>query len=241
MLKKIIYTIAMLFIVVVLGYRMADEPLPEGKEGPKAEYLADQLLATLNYEAWKDLPAIAWSYPMGHDYIWDKKANLVQVSWEDYRVLLNPETRKGEAYKNGERITEEEQKIISKAFEYYANDSFWLIAPYKVKDPGTVRKVVNYEGEDALLVQYTSGGVTPGDAYLWLFDEMGYPYAWKFWVQIIPVGGIKYSWEHWEDVQGAKIATLHKGLLDIQITNLRSADHVADLNDGTDPFKSLRK
>ncbi|MTI23302.1 hypothetical protein E1176_19895 [Fulvivirga sp. RKSG066] len=240
MLKKILYTLALLIIVGITAFLIADEPLPEGEQGARAEYLAEKMLKNLNYEAWQDLNAIAWSYPLGHHFIWDKKANLVEATWDDKRVIFSPETKEGKVYIEGEEQTEEIEEHISKAFEYFANDSFWLIAPYKVTDPGTKRSVVDYEGKEALLVQYTSGGVTPGDSYLWILDDKGRPTAWKFWVDILPIGGLKFSWENWVNVEGAQISTLHDGLIDIEIEDLEAASDVAQLNDGTDPFAPIR-
>lgn len=241
MLKKILYTLALLFVLVVLGYRLADEPVPKGEVGPRAEYLADKMLTALNYNAWQNLGAIAWSYPRGHDYIWDKHANLVSVKWDDFTVLLNPENKQGIVYEGEKEITGENQReYLNKAFEYFVNDSFWLIAPFKARDPGTTRKVVKYKSNDALLVQYNSGGVTPGDSYLWILNDDGMPVAWKFWASIVPVGGLKFTWENWENASGAKISTFHDGLLDIEITNLRWSDNVINLNNGIDPFSKLR-
>lgn len=241
MLKKILYTLALLFVLVVLGYRLADEPVPKGEVGPRAEYLADKMLTALNYNAWQNLGAIAWSYPRGHDYIWDKQANLVSVKWDDFTVLLNPENKQGIVYKGKKEITGDNQReYLNKAFEYFVNDSFWLIAPFKARDPGTTRKVVKYKSNDALLVQYNSGGVTPGDSYLWILNDDGMPVAWKFWASIVPVGGLKFTWENWENASGAKISTFHDGLLNIEITNLRWSDNVINLNNGIDPFSTLR-
>lgn len=231
---------ALLFVLVVLGYRLADEPIPKGETGPRAEYLADKMLDALNYNAWQALDAIAWSYPRGHNYIWDKQANLVSVSWDDYTVLLNPENKSGIVYSGKKELTKNKQQYLDQAFKYFVNDSFWLIAPFKARDPGTIRKVVDYKGNDALLIQYSSGGVTPGDTYLWILNEEGVPTAWKFWVSILPVGGLEFSWEMWEDANGAKISTFHEGLIDIKITNLRWSDNIINLNNGVDPFSALR-
>lgn len=227
-------------MLIVLGYRLADEPIPKGETGPRAEYLTDKMMTALNYNAWENLDAIAWSYPLGHDYMWDKRANLLSVSWDEYTVLLNPENKEGIVYNGKTEITKNKREYINQAFEYFANDSFWLIAPFKARDPGTTRSVVKYKGSDALLVQYSAGGVTPGDSYLWILNEDFMPVAWKFWASIVPVGGLKFTWENWQDVGGAKISTFHDGLLDIEITNLRWSDNVINLNNGVDPFSELR-
>ena len=117
----------------------------------------------------------------------------------------------------------EKEKAIQTAWSLFANDSFWLVAPYKIRDSGTSRKVIILEnGEKGLLVTYSSGGVTPGDSYLWILDEDGRPKSWKMWVKIIPVGGLEFTWENWQQQGGAWFAPIHKGPgpLSVDLKNL---------------------
>jgi hypothetical protein len=49
-------------------------------------------------------------------------------------------------------------------------------------DEGTTRSLVKNEDKtNGLLVSYASGGVTPGDAYLWKLDANGLPQSYKMW------------------------------------------------------------
>ncbi|MEL6864257.1 MAG: hypothetical protein AAFP19_07560, partial [Bacteroidota bacterium] len=92
--------------------------------------------------------------------------------------------------------------------------------------------------QEGLLVSYSSGGVTPGDSYLWILDESGQPVAWKMWVSIIPIGGLEFSWEDWMELPtGAKIATMHKSsLLDLDMSNIKAGHSLLDLGFKQDPF-----
>ena len=66
------------------------------------------------------------------------------------------------------------------------------------------------DGSDGLMVSYASGGVTPGDTYLWLLDENGRPTGWKMWVKILPFKGLYTSWADWVTLDtGAQIASMH--------------------------------
>lgn len=219
MKKKLIPALA-IFVLILTGlFFYFDEPVPQGVEGPEAETLADNILKTINNSAWDSLEMITWTYPIGnHHYVWNKKEKLVEVSWSDYKVILKPDEGSGEVFKEGKQVNDDD--LVGKAIKYFNNDSFWLIAPYKIKDPGTVRKIVDYEGRDALLVQYTSGGSTPGDSYLWIVDRDYRPVAWKFWASIVPIGGMYFTWEGWQDINGAQISTVHKGLMTIEISDL---------------------
>ena len=163
------------------------------------------------------------------------------MRWDNYRVLLNPETQDGLVYQNDVLITgEENHALVYEAWSYFANDSFWLVGPFKLRDPGTTRKLVKTERGDALLVTYQSGGVTPGDSYLWIMDDQGLPIAWKMWVSIIPIGGLEFSWESWETyTKGVKLAAAHNGFFTLTITEIATSETLAELVGEQDPFAPL--
>lgn len=214
-----------LLLIGTIGLGLAmwflSEPLPQGQEGPEAEQLADDMLAALNEEAYLSINTLSWTFPGGHHYVWNKKENYVKVSWDDYEVEFFPDTKDGKAIQAGEVLTGKDQrKAIEKAWGYFANDSFWLIAPYKIRDPGTTRAIVQTEEGKGLLVHYASGGVTPGDTYLWILDANNRPKAWKMWVDIIPIGGLRFSWESWKQYKGAWLAPIHQGMISVNLTGL---------------------
>ena len=111
-------------------------------------------------------------------------------------------------------------KIIS----YFNNDSFWLVAPYKVFDKGTQRRLVTLENnKKALLVTYTSGGSTPGDSYLWLLNDSGKPKSFKIWTSILPIDGLEATWTDWTTTEsGAQLPSFHKLLIiGLEITDIK--------------------
>lgn len=241
-MKKFLLIALSVILLSIVGFLILDKPLPEGKPGPNADALARRVMNAVNHSAWQNTSVIAWTFPGGHQHLWDKDRHIARVVWDDYEVLVDLDSVSGQAFRNGQRVsdTEEENKLVSTAWEYWVNDSFWLNAPNKLFDPGVERSLVQLEnGEDALLVTYTTGGATPGDAYLWLLDKNDLPRAWKLWVSIIPIGGVEFSWEDWQTLEsGARIATFHDGLLDIKLEDIRAANRVEDLT-GTDPFKNF--
>ena len=101
-----------------------------------------------------------------------------------------------------------------------------MVAPYKVFDEGTERRIVKTDTNgDALLITYTSGGSTPGDSYLWLFDTNGKPKAFKMWTSLLPIDGLEASWSDWTTTEsGAMLPTFHKLLvLGLEITNIKTS------------------
>ncbi|ELR69284.1 hypothetical protein C900_05168 [Fulvivirga imtechensis AK7] len=239
--KKIAFILTLALLLGLMLFFFFDKPLPEGEEGPAADQLADKMLRAVNYQAWESTVAAQWTFFRGHNFLWDKKRNLVRVLWDDFQVLLRTTDQSGKAFKNGKELSgDEASEALKTAWEYFANDSFWLAAPFKVYDPGTSRKLVKTDRGDALLVSYASGGVTPGDSYLWILDDDGTPQAWQLWVRIIPVGGMEFSWEGWETYEnGVKLSNLHDGIMDIKISDIKLAMEVSDLNDGIDPFQNM--
>ncbi len=230
--KKIVKILAGvgIFVLVVLTvlYFIYDKSLPTGTSGPEAEALAKKMLNAINHEAYEDTRFLEWSFAGGsHHYTWDKEKNTVEVKWKDFEVHLNLSSYyQSKATKSGVQLQEAaKEKAIDKAITFFNNDSFWLVAPFKVFDQGTERSIVLLEdGSQALLVTYTSGGSTPGDSYVWKLGANGFPESFQMWVSILPIGGLEASWEDWKIMEsGVFLPTSHQlGPFSFQIENLKA-------------------
>lgn len=198
-------------------YFKYNEDLPIGIQGEKADTLAHNMLEALNYEAYQNTNIIEWTFKKRHHYIWNKIENNCEVYWKDYKVNLDfNNISKSKVYVHGFTIDSDlSEELIQKALGYFNNDSFWLVAPYKVFDEGVERRLVKTENnKEALLVTYTSGGSTPGDSYLWLLDDNYKPKAFKIWASILPIKGLEASWSDWTTTEsGAQLPTFHKLLV----------------------------
>ncbi|MBL7473492.1 hypothetical protein [Robertkochia sediminum] len=230
-MKKIIKRILVFLLFVLLlggvAYFVYNEPLPQGEKGPAAEALANKMLKAVNAVNYNKTRFMEWDFNGIHRYKWDRQKQIAEVFWDENRVVLNlNDYAKSQVYRNGVRIHDEENHaIIADAVDYFNNDSFWLVAPFKVFDKGVERRLVKTEEYgDALLVTYTSGGSTPGDSYLWLLDDKGFPVAFKMWVRIIPVGGVKAGWKQWKVTETATyLPTGHKLLFfNLKLNDVRA-------------------
>ena len=231
-LLKIIGFITLLLILflVAIGF-LSNAPLPTGKPGPEADELAKRMQQAVNVEAWSRTGAVRWSFFGIHDYVWDRRKGVVEAKWGDARVLLRTADRTGRAWKGGKELTGVDlDKNLRKAYRYFINDSFWLNPIATFFDPSVTRSAVtDREGETQLLITYSSGGVTPGDSYLWTANADGLPSRWELWVQVIPIGGLQTSWEGWTELaSGAKISTTHRAL-GIKIRVIRDLAGAPDL------------
>lgn len=212
---KILAAILVVGILAVSGLVCSkNEPRPEGTSGPAADALARKMEEAVNKEAWDRTGAVKWTFFERNHYVWDRERGLVELRWGQSRALFRTADKTGRVWSDGvEQTPEDAKEALETAYAYWINDSFWLNPVVKTFDPGVERSLVELEdGRQGLLASYSSGGVTPGDAYLWIPGPDGLPEAWRMWVQIIPIGGIETTWEGWVELStGAKIATQHEG------------------------------
>ena len=236
-LKKIFKIVAGILVFFALPslllfgflYFKYNEDLPEGVSGKEADALAYKMLEALDYEALKNTKHIHWTFKKRRHYELDKVNNICEVSWKGYKVILDLNDNSQSkvfihGFKNESEMAEE---LTEKAIKYYNNDSFWVLAPYKVFDKGTVRKLVKTaNSKNALLVTYQSGGSTPGDSYLWLLDTDFKPKAFKIWTSILPIDGLEASWTDWITTEsGAQLPTFHKFLFfGLEITDIKGTE-----------------
>ena len=242
-MKKILLIIlGVLLIGGIAGYFILNEKRPEGTDPERADLVARHMLAAVNDSAWQATAAVEWTFMNSHHHLWDKDRHLARVRWKDHEVLLDINSITGTAMTKGETVTgKQAEKLVKKAYSFWANDSFWLNPVSKAFDSGTTRTMVNLkDGREGLMVSYASGGVTPGDAYVWLLDEQHRPTSWKMWVSIIPVGGIEVPWNNWMVTEtGAVICNLHDSVIDLELTGIRTAFALEELTGGSDPFSVL--
>lgn len=199
------------------AYFKYNEDLPTGIQGEQADALAHKMLDALDYHTYKNTNYIEWTFKRRHHFEWKKNENMCDVFWKDYKVRLNlKDHSQSQVYVHGFKMKgEAADELLEKALNYFNNDSFWLVAPYKIFDEGTERRLVTLENNDqALLITYTSGGSTPGDSYLWLLEDSGKPKAYKMWTSILPIDGLEASWSDWTTTEtGAQFPTFHKLLV----------------------------
>ena len=235
-MKKFFKILGSIFFVLIatgaIFYLFKNEPLPKGEQGKEADALATKMLNALNYEAYENTEKIEWNFRNDHFYKWNKQENIVAISWANYKVILHTNNpKKTEVFIDDKKV--ENTEIIKKATDFYNNDSFWLVAPYKVFDTGTERRIVKYEGKDALLITYTSGGSTPGDSYLWILNENHLPTSFKMWTNIIPIGGLSATWSDWKNTEsGIKLPTKHRLSLfglEISMGNVEAVNEKANM------------
>lgn len=149
---------------------------------PKASKIADEVMNAMGGEkVWKNTRHFHWNFFGARTLIWDKWTGDVRIDIpkDEITYLLNINTMEGKAMVKGEEITDatELQNALEKAKSIWINDSYWLIMPFKLQDPGVT---LTYEGEkatetgamsDVLGLTFENVGLTPQNKYLVFVDK----------------------------------------------------------------------
>lgn len=240
--KWVVISVISLVIIGFIAVKVMSEDRPVAIENTDADAVANEMLAALNKPAWDSLNYLKWEFMRGHKFLWDKKNNNALIQWDNNKVILNLDKVSGRAYQDGQQVEKDlENDLIQTAWGHWCNDSFWMFAPFKVFDPGTTRSVVETgDNHTGLMITYESGGVTPGDSYLWLLDDQKMPTGYKMWT-FIPIKGMYMSWEGWITLKGgAKLSTSHNSsTLSFDMKNVAEGDSPSELGYPEDTFAGL--
>ena len=224
---------------VALGWLIHEDRPPTGDEGADADALARAVEVATGQAAWAELGAIRWTFRGKLRHLWDRRRGYARVRWDDFEVLLRTDDRTGIARRGAHRLEgEEAAEALDYAHTRFINDSYWLNPFGKFFDEGVTRSI---RDDGSLLIEFASGGRTPGDAYLIDVDAANRPRSWRMWVSILPVGGVECSWGRWVDIgRGAMASSLHDfGPVDLELSDLEGASTLAELAGGEDPFGDL--
>lgn len=197
------------------------------KSDPKAIRIAEEIEVALggreNYEAIKYLSfhfvVMADTMKVSdwrHD--WDRRNNNYRVEGmtrdgDHLLTIFNLDTRDGAAFKNGQKTDGEEKiSLLKSAYGRYINDTYWLLMPFKLKDPGAVLKYdgiqkINDVTYDVLRLSFAdSVGLTPRNIYRIFVDQpTRLVHRWEYFEK----EGVEPSpawWEKWRMHGGIKLA-----------------------------------
>lgn len=230
-MKKFILIVLGVFAIVFTSAGITlmsmNKSLPNGQTGEKAEQLTKKIEQAVNMSAWKNTAAVEFlfDYAKNRHFV-DMKRGLVEVEWTEkskYKVQYYKKDRSICKVWKDDKIMDSNlsSDLVEKANKAHVNDFFWLNPYAALRAPGTIRK---YVGEQALLLIFESGGVTPGDSYLFITDENHRPVRIQMWVSVFPIKGIEWNLESWiKSSTGAMLNNKNSGgMLTIEIKDIKT-------------------
>jgi hypothetical protein len=204
----------LLIIGVVLVWAViagaAGEPATRQAEADQATALADQVMKASGAERWPQVKRVEFTFNVDVDgkaqlvakHDWDLVAGTDAVTWNGQTVIV--------------KLADPNQSEQTKAaFQRWTNDSYWLLAPLKLRDAGVK---LSYQGERqeegkgkkslVLHVSFERVGLTPTDQYnLYIDPETHLLRAWDYIPE--PRKKMNATWFAYRTYDGLTLATDH--------------------------------
>jgi hypothetical protein len=190
----------------------AAQEAPAG-DPAKAQELADRVLEALGGEAaWEGTRYLAFGFAGRRLHWWDRYTGRHRVEGttregESYVVLHDVDDRgtQGRAWLAGQPAEgEQAAELIEGAYGAWINDTYWLLAPYKIRDPGVSlayagRETVGDVTYDKLHLSFEGVGLTPGDQYwLYVHPETGVVDRWAYVLEGQETPPTVWEWRGWK-------------------------------------------
>lgn len=185
----------------------APPPPPESAVRPALDTAADTLAwriveAAGGLDAWYALPRLRFDFVTVRDsteafrarHLWDRQTGRYRVEYpvgEDSMLvaLFNVQgfdlsAPEGAVFINGTPLdSAATRERLTEAYERHLNDSYWLLAPLKLFDPGVHRALAPdsaRDGTEVLALSFEDVGMTPGDHYWMSADSTGRLVRWSY-------------------------------------------------------------
>lgn len=195
---------------------------------PQALRVADRMMEALGgSEAWEATRFIEFGFFGRRSHVWDKHTGRHRVEGETpdgakYVVIHNVHDKgegDGGVFLDGDPVTgEDKQQWLQRAYGAWVNDTYWLVMPYKLRDPGVH---LAYEGTeeidgqtyDVVQLSFDQVGLTPGDHY-WAYvnRDTGLMDRWAYHLQSMGPDDPRtvWTWEGWKRYGDIELAPTRK-------------------------------
>jgi hypothetical protein len=158
---------------------------------PKAIAVADEVMQALGGRAaWDATRCIEWTFAGRRKLLWDKTTGNFRLDDGKSVVLMNIGTGQGRVFEDGREVAHDPDKVrhdLDAAYRVWVNDSYWMFAPYKLKDSGVTltsageRAFPDGRVADVLRLEFENVGVTPDNAYeMWVARDTHRVEQWSY-------------------------------------------------------------
>ena len=223
-------------LILVAGCGSPSEDGGSSMQMPALETKADSVAMTLveahgGLETWASAPYVRFDFGIDRGetqqvaarHLWNRQTGEYRMEWNQgpdstYVALFNvdmfgeaasqPAGEAGEVYLNGSAVdSSAHDRLMQTAHQRFVNDSYWLLAPLKVFDPGVNRSYAadsSTATHDVISLTFGDVGLTPGDQY-WLYvnRDTGQLDRWAFHLQGMEDGAPPqfFDWTDYQDLE----------------------------------------
>lgn len=161
-------------------------------------------------DVWDRVPFVRFDFAPGQTgqppssrrrHLWERRTGRYRLEARRgdslFVVLFNTATRAGEVYQTPDTANAaalapvpepQHQAWLDRAYRSFVNDTYWLLQPAKLFDPGVTRAFEpdsSNAARQVVRLSFDQVGLTPGDRY-WLYfapEDAGLYGAWRFHLQ----------------------------------------------------------
>jgi len=196
----------------------AAEPAP-ADASPEAREVAERAIAAMgDAEAWDGVRLVRFGFAGRRNHAWDRSTGLHRVEGETregerYVVIhdlgddsSNAEERQGRAWLDGQEVSgERAAELLENAYGAWVNDTYWLLMPRKLLDPGVHlahegTETIDGREHDVLMLTFGEVGLTPGDRY-WAYvdreSDLMTRWAYRLQSQAEDAEPTVWEWQGW--------------------------------------------
>jgi hypothetical protein len=226
-MRRMVWAFSLLALASFAG-RSAAQPATTPASDSKAAALADAVMKAMGgTEAWDKTRFLKFEFAVERDgkpvisrlHTWDKHTGRYRLEGktreggDPYVTLMNLNTKEGSAWLKGAKLEgEEAKKALDGAYGAWVNDTYWLLSPYKMKDPGVI---LAYGGEekkdgatyDKVVLTFDNVGLTPKDKY-WLYVNRDTKLVdrWDYVLKGETAPPTSWAWKGWQKKGAIQLA-----------------------------------
>jgi hypothetical protein len=213
-------------LLAVLVLAAVPAPAARAESDPAALALADQVVAALGgREAWEKTRYLAFDFVASRrdtvvsrrSLAWDKATDRIRLSLKDGRgrtfaVWTDLAHRDGTVLVDGAPAdSATKRQWLDRAHAVWVNDTYWLLMPFKLRDPGVTLKAAGPDSTGkarVLELSFAGVGLTPGDRYRVHVDDATHLVTgWEMLLEGNQDGRWKPAqWTDWKSVGDVKLA-----------------------------------
>jgi hypothetical protein len=191
---------------------------------PQAIEIAQAVMEKMGgWDSWDRARYLRWTFFGDREHHWDRHTGEIRIEGsigpeDEYVFAMNVDTLAGRVWKNGEEIIDAGSlaQALELGHKIWVNDSYWLVMPYKLLDPGVTLKHAGErtmdDGRMADILDMTFGdsvGYTPENRYeIYVAQDTGLVEQWSFFATAEDQEPqFSLPWKNWQPFGDILLAT----------------------------------